>query len=235
VTAPIAIVLATLASYAVGWAIGVPLLLPILNTLASFPFMVASLRRGDLRLAVSRMLIWALTMGAVATLLSFARPARTDALFVRGEAYRVEMFAWVMTGRGAESTPSVFIPQQAGHAALFSALAVATGGTLAMPMGAVLMNYMGHYVGALAAASRRPAITALLAWHPWAVIRIASFVVIGVVLSAPLLSRAIGFRVDRGAARRLLLWAAAGLVVDIVMKTLLAPAWQRLLLRIVGW
>ena len=234
-TAPIAIVLATLASYAVGWAIGVPLLVPILNTLASFPFMVAALRRGDLRLAVSRMLLWALTMGAAATLLSFARPARTDALFVRGEAYRVEMFAWVMTGRGAESTPSAFIPQQAGHAALFSALAVATGGTLAMPMGAVLMNYMGHYVGTLAAASRRPAITALLAWHPWAVIRIASFVVIGVVLSAPLLSRAIGFRVDRAAARRLLLWAAAGLVVDIVMKTLLAPAWQRLLLRIVGW
>ena len=234
-TAPIAIVLATLASYAVGWAIGVPLVLPILNTLASFPFMVAALRRGDLRLAVSRMLIWALTMGAAATLLSFARPARTDALFVRGEAYRVEMFAWVMSGRGAESTPSVFIPQQAGHAALFSALAVATGGTLAMPMGAVLMNYMGHYVGTLAAASRRPAITALLAWHPWAVIRIVSFVVIGVVLSAPLLSRAIGFRVDRTSARRLLLWAAAGLVVDIVMKTLLAPAWQRLLLRVVGW
>jgi len=102
-------------------------------------------------------------------------------------------------------------------------------------MGAVLMNYMGHYVGTLAAASRRPAITALLAWHPWAVIRIASFVVIGVVLSAPLLSRVIGFRVDRAAARRLLLWAAAGLVVDIGMKTLLAPAWQRLLLRIVGW
>ena len=33
------IVLATMLSYAVGWAIGVPVLLPILNTLASYPFM----------------------------------------------------------------------------------------------------------------------------------------------------------------------------------------------------
>lgn len=229
------VVFATLLSYAVGWAVGVPVLLPILNTLASFPFMVLALRRGDLRLAVARMLLWALTMGVVATLLSYARPAQTGALFLRGEAYQAEMFAWVMTGQGAESTPSQFIPRQAGHAALFSGLALATGGVAAMPMGAVLMNYMGHYVGTLAASSRRPALTMLFAWHPWAVIRVISFVVIGVVLSAPLLSRIGTFRAERSGARTLLLWACAGLIADIVLKTLLAPTWQRLLLRIVGW
>ena len=231
----IAIVAATLLSYAVGWAIGVPVLLPILNTLASFPFMVLALRREDLRLAVARMLCWALTMGVAATLLSYARPAQTGSLFLRGESYRTEMFAWVMTGQGAESTPSQFIPQQAGHAALFSGLALATGGVAAMAMGAVLMNYMGHYVGTLAASSWRPALTMLLAWHPWAVIRVISFVVIGVVLSAPLLSRIGKFRVDWTVARSLLLWAGAGLIADIALKTLLAPAWQRLLLRLVGW
>ena len=66
-------------------------------------------------------------------------------------------------------------------------------------------------------------------------IRVISFVVIGVALSAPLLSRLGRFRVDRSAARVLLLWACAGLVADIALKTLLAPVWQRLLLRIVGW
>ena len=229
------IVLATVLSYALGWLIGIPALVPVLNTLASFPFMVAALKRGNLPLAIARMLLWALTMGVAATLLSYARPAQTGALFLRGESYRVEMFAWVMTGQGEESTPSQFIPQQAGHAALFSGLALATGGVAAMPMGAVLMNYMGHYVGTLAASSRRPALTMLLAWHPWAVIRVISFVVIGVVLSAPLLSRLGTFRIDRGAARTLLLTACAGLVADVVLKTLLASAWQRLLLRIVGW
>jgi hypothetical protein len=229
------LVLATLLSYAVGWALGIPLLLPILNTLASFPFMVLALKRGDLRLAVARMLLWALTMGVAATLLSYARPEQTGALFLRGESYRTEMFEWVMTGRGAESTPSRFVPQQAGHAALFSGLALLTGGIAAMPMGAVLMNYMGHYVGTLAASSRRPALTILLAWHPWAVIRVMAFVVIGVVLSAPLLSRVAGFTVDRRAARGLLLWAGAGLIADVVLKALFAPSWQRLLLRVVGW
>jgi hypothetical protein len=232
---PIAIVAATCFSYALGWAIGVPVLVPFLNTAASFPFMVLALRRGDLRLAVARMLIWAVTMGVTATLWSYARPAESGALFLRGESYRTEMFAWVLTGQGMESSPSQFIPQHVGHAAIFSGLALATGGALAMPMGAVLMNYMGHYVGTLAAASRHPALTMVLAWHPWAVIRVISFVVIGVVLSTPLLSRVFTFRVEWIAARKLLIWACAGLVGDIVSKALLAPAWQRLLLRTVGW
>ncbi len=140
-----------------------------------------------------------------------------------------------MTGTGAESTPSQFIPQQAGHAVIFSALALATGGVVAMAMGAVLMNYMGHYVGALAASSARPMLTMLLAWHPWAVIRVISFVVIGVILSTPLLTRIAGARIDWRAARSLLLAAYAGLVVDVVLKALFAPSWQRLLLRVVGW
>ena len=231
----LAIVVATLSSYGLAWAIGMPALVAVFNTLASYPFMVAALRRGELRLAVARMLIWALTMGLTATLLSYARPAETGQLFIRASAYRAEMFTWVLTGRGTESTPSAFIPQHIGHAALFSTLTLATGGALGMPMGAVLMNYMGHYVGTLAETSAHPARAVLLAWHPWAVIRVISFVVIGVVLSAPLLSRIGKFRVDWKTGHRLLAWASAGLVLDILLKTLLAPTWQHLLLRSAGW
>ena len=223
------------ASYGLGAVIGVPVLVPILNALASYPFMILALRRGDLRLAVARMLVWAATMAVAATLIGYARPTTAGALFLRGQSYREEMLTWVRTGQGAESTPSQFIPQQLTHAAVFTGLTLATGGAAAMPMGAVLMNYMGTYVGGLAAASRSPALTMILGWHPWAVIRVISFVIIGVVLSAPLLSKLATFEIDRKAARTLLLGAGAGLVIDIVLKTLLAPAWQRLLLRTVGW
>ena len=229
------IIVATVLSYALGALLGIPLFLPVLNTAAGVPFMILALRRGDLRLAVARMLLWALAMGMCATLWSYARPAQTDVLFLRGEAYRIEMFQWILTGKGAESTPSQFIPQQAGHAAIFSALTVATGGLLAMPMGAVLMNYMGHYVGALASASPHPVWSVILGWHPWAVIRIISFVVIGVVLSVPLLSRITAMRIDTRLAKRLLYIAGTGLVADVLLKALLAPVWQRLLLRAAGW
>jgi hypothetical protein len=147
----------------------------------------------------------------------------------------MEMFAWVMTGRGAESDPAIFIPQQATHAAVFALLALATGGVLAMPMGAAMMNFMGHYVGALAAASARPVTTIVLGWHPWAVIRIASFVALGVVLSGPLLARLGRFSFDWRRARSVVVWAGVGLVADVVLKWLLAPSWQRVLLHVVGW
>jgi hypothetical protein len=229
------IVLATVASYAVGWVVRLPALVPILNTLASYPFMVLALRRGDLRLAVTRMLVWALSLGVCATVISYDRPWESGALFLRGASYRTEMFVWVMTGRGAESTPAQFIPDELAQAALFTSCALLTGGALAMAMGAVLMNDMGHYVGSLAAASARPGLTLILAWHPWAVIRIVAFVTLGVVLSVPLLSRVGGVRIDGSLARRLVRWAGAGLVADVALKAALAPAWHRLLLRVVGW
>jgi hypothetical protein len=230
-----AIVAGTILSYALGWLIGAPALVPFLNALAGVPFMIAAIARGRVRLAIARMLVWALTLAVCATLLSYLAPARTDVLFLRGAAYRAEMFAWVLTGRGAESTPSLFLPQQALHTGVFAMLALATGGILAMPMGAVLMNYMGHYVGALAATSAHPALTMVLGWHPWAVIRIVSFVTIGVVLSVPVLGRLAHVRIDWPSVRTPLAWACAGLAADIVMKWLLAPAWQRLLLHVVGW
>lgn len=233
--AGVAIVAATVLSYALGWLIGIPAVVPFLNALASFPFMVAALKRGRVRLAIARMLVWALSLALCATLLSYLYPSQTDTLFLRGASYRTDMFAWVLTGQGAESTPSLFIPQQALDASVFAVLAAATGGVLAMPMGAVLMNEMGHYVGALAAASARPALTMMLGWHPWAVIRIASFVAIGVVLSAPTLGRIAHFTIDWRAARTPLMWACAGLIADVVLKCLLAPAWQQLLLHVVGW
>jgi hypothetical protein len=41
--------------------------------------------------------------------------------------------------------------------------------------------------------------------------------------------------IDRRTARTFVVAACAGIVADIVLKTLLAPAWQRLLLGVVGW
>jgi len=77
--------------------------------------------------------------------------------------------------------------------------------------------------------------TIALGWHPWAVIRIASFVALGVVLSGPLLARVGRFSFDWRGSRSIVVWAGVGLVADVVLKWLLAPSWQRLLLHVVGW
>src|SRR4051794_10237983 len=200
--APVAIVAGTAASYVVAAAIGVPVLVPILNTLPAFPFMIASLRRGQAGEAIVRMLIWAAALAVCATAFSYARTADAGRLFIHGESYRREMFAFVLTGVGAEGDVRQFLPMHALHAVVFCALALATGSLAAMPMGAALMNYMAYYVGSLAAASAHPLRAVALAWVPWSLIRIASFVTLGVVLAGPVLGRIFGFSYAIGDQRR---------------------------------
>lgn len=231
----VALIGATVASYAVAWQLAVPAAVPFLNALAGYPFMVACIRAGLIRRAIALMLTWAITMGVCATGLAWARPATTARLFVNAAAYEREMFTWIATGEGRESRPSEFLTQHAAHAAIFSGLSLATGSALSMPVGAALMNYMGHYVGALARHGASSWLV-LAGWHPWALIRITSFVILGVVLSTPVLCAV--FRVPwqlTSEARRWLAIAATGLAVDVILKASLAPVWNRLLNSLAGW
>jgi hypothetical protein len=229
VNATLAIALATVASYIVGAWVGRPWLVPVLNALAGYPFMIGPVTAGRLRQAAVRMLLWALVMGACATAMAYARPAMTSRLFINAAAYEREMFEWVETGRGREGRPREFLPQHAWHTAAFGGLSLATGSALSMPLGAALMNYMGHYAGALGRRRGSPVVT-LAAWHPWAIVRVISFVLLGVVLAGPVLCRVRGrrWRWNREAVA-LLVIAIAGLVIDAAVKAGFADLWRRLL------
>jgi hypothetical protein len=232
---PTAIVGCTAASYVVAMLIGVPVLVPFLNVAAAFPFMIASLRRGRVGEAIWRMLVWAAALGVCATTISYLGPPEAGRLFLRGESYRREMFAFILTGAGREGDIRQFLPQHLGHAAVFCALALATGGLLAMPLGALLMNYMACYVGALGAASAHPWKAMALAWVPWAVIRIAGFVTLGVVLAGPVLGRLTGFDYRLSDHRRWLALAGAALLADVLLKWALAPSWREMIRSAAGW
>ena len=233
--APLAIVAGTALSYVVAAAIGIPALVPVLNTLPAFPFMIGSLRRGQAGEAIARMLVWAAALGVCATIFSYVRTAEAGSLFLRGEAYRREMFAFLLTGTGPEGDIRQFLPQHALHAVVFCVLALVTGSIAAMPMGAVLMNYMAYYVGSLAASSAHPLRAVALAWVPWSLIRIASFVVLGCVLAGPVLGRVFGFPYALGRQRRWIALAAAGLAADVVLKWALAPSWRDMIRHAAGW
>jgi hypothetical protein len=232
---PAVIVGGTAVSYVVAILIGIPALVPFLNVVPALPFMMASLRRGRVAEAIWRMLVWAAALGICATTISYLDPADAGRLFLRGESYRREMFEFLLTGYGPEGNIRLFLPQHLAHAAVFCALAIATGALLALPLGAFLMNYMAYYVGALGAASAHPWKAMLLAWAPWAVVRIASFVTLGVVLAGPMLGRILGFEYRLRGQVRWIALAAAGLVVDVALKWALAPSWREMIRSAAGW
>jgi len=232
---PAVIVGGTAVSYLIAILIGIPALIPFLNVVPAFPFMIASLRRGRVAEAVGRMMIWAAALAVCATTISYLAPAETGSLFLRGESYRREMFEYLRSGYGPEGNVRHFLPQHLAHAAVFCGLAAATGALLAMPLGAMLMNYMAYYVGALGGASAQPWKAMALAWAPWAIVRIGGFVTLGVVLGGPVLGRIFAFEYRLRAQRRWIALAGAALLADVVLKWALAPAWREMIRSAAGW
>lgn len=208
--------------------------LPILQVAVAYPVMVSLLARGERGRAVACMLWWALWLGVVmVTTVTRAPDAAARAVF-HGPEYAGEMFHWIRTGDGAEGTPSRFIPQHLLHLGIFVVLSLATASLLSLLMGAVLMNYMSFYVGSLILASSDFRTAVLMGWHPWSILRVAAFVVLGVVLAEPLIQRLLK-RPYRLAEAKTYIWlAVAGLIGDIIMKAALAPWWGLTLRKLIS-
>lgn len=222
------LVAGTLASYPVGLALGVPWLLPLLNTAPAYVVLVRRLRRGDRRGAVLAMLAWAGLLAVIATTCFALWPAPVDGLVLNGPAYRDEMFRFIRTGEGREGSPSLFLPQHVLHLAGFVALCLATASALGILFGAVLMNFMAFYVASLARAGVPGWAVVALGWQPWAICRVAAFCILGAVLAEPLLARVAPGRPSSG-VRPYLVAAALGILCDWVLKAALAPTWGSLL------
>jgi hypothetical protein len=164
---------------------------------------------------------WAGLLSLGVILLVVLWPEAAQRGIVHGEAYRQEMFRWVEAGFGAENRPAEFIPQHLLHLVAFVALTWASGGYLGLALGALLVAYMSYFVGSFAVAADSLVLGSVVAWVPWSVLRVAAFVLLGVVFARPLLVR----RAWPFGRRELLLLAlaATGILGDLLLKALAAP------------
>lgn len=162
-----------------------------------------------------------LSLGVV--LLVYLAPERALGGIVHAEAYRNEMFGWIATGEGREVMPSRFLPEHLLHLTVFVLLTWVSGGYLGLVLGAFLVAYMSAFVGSYAVAVDALVLGPVVAWVPWSVLRVAAFVLLGVVFARPLLVRQ-PWPFGRQ-EHILLLLALSGIVGDIVLKTLAAPVY----------
>ena len=68
-----------------------------------------------------------------------------------------------------------------------------------------------------------------------ALIRIAGFVTLGVVLAGPVLSRLFGFEYRLRDQRRWIALAGVALLTDVALKWVLAPSWREMIRNAAGW
>jgi hypothetical protein len=223
-------VLATILSYPIGLWLRQPWLLPLLNALPGYIVLVHRLRKGERGGAVRAMLWWAVTAALTATVLFVWWPAPLAPVVAHGSEYRAEMFRWIRTGQGAESSARLFLPQHLLQLGIFVTLGLATAGAGALVMGAFLLNYMSYYVAALAKAGVPSWGVTALGWQPWAIARIAAFSTLGVILAEPLLFRLVPTaraRLRTVARASYIVAAMSGILADWFLKAALAPLWGR--------
>ncbi len=202
---------------------------PLLTALLFFPLFLRLVRAGSPLRAVSCSVVWALSCSLVSIVLFRATGDRYLDVVWNAEKYRREMFTWVATGMGEESDPSRFIPQHGRHFLAFAVLSFASVGFLALALGAALLHYMNFYVGSLASTALHPVATALLGWPPYAIVRVVGFITVAVALTGLALHRFFGVAVAPVVVRRALILGLALVLLDILIKSLVAPAWGRML------
>ncbi len=208
--------------------------LPLVAPLTLYPAFAACVRQREYGAAWGLGMAWAvlLSAGVIALTLLWPEAARDGLL--RGEPYRQEMFHWIATGEGQESSWREFLPHHVGHLLVFVLLTWVSGGYLGLALGAFLVAYMSYFVGSYAGAIDRVALGSIVAWVPWSVIRVMSFVLLGSLFARPLLARRERFWQSpfELRERRLLALAAAGILADILIKATCAPAYGLFLRRL---
>ncbi len=232
---------AVAAGYAVGLGLaaagasGAMVWLPLLLTAPAAWLLWTRLAAGDRSGALSWMLAWAAALAVIGPVAMGLAPEAAAAAVYSGADYRDGMLHWIATGEGAEGDIRRFLPVHLTRLVLFIPLSLASGGVFGLIMGAAMMNFMDFFVASFAAASS--GVPAALAWFPWALLRVAGFVVLGVVTAEPLVRR-MGRRspdrrrpdqADGPSRKRLITIALALLVADVALKAALAPMWGRFL------
>lgn len=210
--------------------------LPLLAGGAVYPLFVKEIMAVRLGRASMLALVWAIA--CTVTMWGLVAARGTDAIgphVLRGPSYAEEMLTWIRTGIGAESSPSLFLPVHARHFAAFVVGSIVSGGFVGLCFGALLLNYMNFYVASFAAAAAAPIGAYAMGWPIWAVVRVVGFVLAGAALThlfyAKLLRRG---RFSSAAFRRYFGASLALVVLDVVLKTLLAEPWRKLLTRVLS-
>ena len=192
-------------------------------------------RRG--RAAVIVALAWALGLSISTIAAGSLFAGSIGAAIWRAGSFRDEMVLWIATGRGAEGSIQIFLPRVLVEYALVIVLAALSAGIAGLFLGALLLGYMNGYVAwvvAHADPSTGPVATALVAWPPWSMCRVVSFVLAGTAGALWGYPKIYARGEPRAPIRTLLVGSAVFLFLDIGLKWWLAPLWREFLRTLLG-
>ena len=196
-----------------------------------------AIKEGRPARAAALALAWAVAVTVSSVASATHSPQLVPSGIWHAASYRYEMVRWIGTGVGAEGDIAQFLPRVLAEYVLVLALASISVGLLGLFLGSVLLGYMNGYVGwVIANADPRTStlVAALLAWPPWPMARVISFVLAGTAAASWGYSRFFDRSAPRPSVRPLFVGSLLFLAADILLKLTLAPHWRLFLRALLG-
>jgi hypothetical protein len=235
-----ALVTAVIPALILPWVL-LPLRVPALFALLPVAPLAWFYARAIADRATARAVALALAWAAALTVSTIAAAANNPDSGLRGiwhaAAFRDEMVRWIATGAGPEGSIRLFLPRVLAEYALVLALSAVSVGAGALLLGGLMLGYMNGYVGwvvAHADPAAGPVAAALLAWPPWSMARVGSFVLAGTAGALWGYPRLVRRGSGRAPVGRLLAVSGALLLLDVFLKWWLAPIWRDWLRALLG-
>lgn len=204
-------------------------LLPFVQTLVAFPLFLFLILKQRWKQAFLAMTLWAFLASLSVGIASYYWSSYMEGTILNGPEYQGEMFHWIATGEGREGDIRRFLPQHLLHFGAFSLLTFLSAGFFGLVIGSVLVNYMSFYVGTLLLQAESFWPVLVMGWPPWAILRVLGFVLVAVFLAAMTIHLFTSIKQDLSGARRCLAAGALLLLLDVLLKWVLAPFWGTLL------
>ena len=229
----VAIFLGVPLTTALGYALPGPYSLALCQASLAVGLLWFYSRKQELGRALGGLLIWAAWLIPVSVAFDYFLPELSSEKIPQGTSYWLEMSRWIREGVGTEAEPRVFIGRQLRDLVLICGASFLTGGAAGLFGGVLLMGKMNFYVATLLSEAADPWTAALYAWQPYALVRVAGYVLVGGVAAQPLLGQLSGFKPNKKA----LLYLILGLMLvflDLILKTALQPHWREALKRASG-
>jgi hypothetical protein len=205
--------------------------LPLLCSIPACAGYLLALRSSTFS-AFSVVIIWTLIQSFLVIYSAKRKPDSMKNLIVRSEAYTRSMFDWIETGQLPEGKMPQVIQSHLQQTILYCFLAFITANLGSIVLGCVLLNYMNFYVSQLSARSRNSGIAILLGWNFWSVIRVLSYLWLGVILGIPLASYLVN--VAQPFQWVWLVPGFAGVILDLFLKIYLSNWWRKKLALLLG-
>jgi hypothetical protein len=214
-----------------------PLLFAVVPTLPLAVVYARAIAARRPRFAASLALAWAVALSVSTVVAAAVSPDAAMRAIWHAGPYRDEMLYWIATGSGAEGSIGRFLPRVLIEYALVLAFSAATAGVGALLLGSLLLGYMNGYVGwVVAHADPRatPLVAALLAWPPWSMARVVSFVLAGTAAATWGYTRIFDRKGEKPSVGPILTASLVLLAADILLKWRMAPVWRGFLRALLG-